>query len=44
MIAMAIVAGYILLSLPLSIVTIVRPFAVGPRMLLLILDTVSFQD
>ncbi|KAK4762143.1 hypothetical protein SAY87_030027 [Trapa incisa] len=40
-IAMAIVAGYLLLSLPFSIATIVRPFAVCPRMLLLFLDTVA---
>ncbi|KAB1222485.1 hypothetical protein CJ030_MR2G027647 [Morella rubra] len=40
-IAMAIVAGYLVLSLPLSIVSIVRPHAAGPRLLLLILDTVA---
>ncbi|KAK4757422.1 hypothetical protein SAY87_018723 [Trapa incisa] len=40
-IAMAIVASYVLLSLPLSIVTIVRRFAAGPRILLLFLDTVA---
>ncbi|KAK4793051.1 hypothetical protein SAY86_023486 [Trapa natans] len=40
-IAMAIVASYLLLSLPLSIVTIVRRFAAGPRILLLFLDTVA---
>ncbi|OWM79065.1 casparian strip membrane protein 1-like [Punica granatum] len=40
-IAMALVAGYLLLSLPFSIVTIVRPFAAGPRILLLVLDTVA---
>lgn len=40
-IAMALVGGYLVLSLPISIVTIVRPHAVGPRLLLLILDTVS---
>ncbi|KAK4272709.1 hypothetical protein QN277_021226 [Acacia crassicarpa] len=39
-IAMAIVAGYLVLSLPLSVVTIVRPQAVGARLLLVILDTV----
>ncbi|KAF9664919.1 hypothetical protein SADUNF_Sadunf16G0067900 [Salix dunnii] len=38
-IAMAIVAGYLVLSLPFSIVAIVRPHAAGPRLLLLILDT-----
>ncbi|PON99721.1 Casparian strip membrane protein [Trema orientale] len=40
-IAMAIVGGYLVLSLPFSIVTIVRPHAVGPRLLLLLLDTVA---
>ncbi|KAJ4846810.1 hypothetical protein Tsubulata_037063 [Turnera subulata] len=40
-IAMGIVAGYLVLSLPFSIVCIVRPHAVGPRVLLLILDTVA---
>ncbi|KAJ1385768.1 Casparian strip membrane protein [Sesbania bispinosa] len=39
-ITMALVAGYLVLSLPLSIVTIVRPHAVGPRLFLIILDTV----
>jgi hypothetical protein len=38
---MAIVAGYLVLSLPFSIVAIVRPHAAGPRLLLIILDTVS---
>lgn len=40
-IAMAMIGGYLVLSLPFSIVAIVRPHAVGPRLLLLILDTVS---
>ncbi|KAJ7971606.1 CASP-like protein [Quillaja saponaria] len=40
-IAMAIVSGYLVLSLPFSIVGIVRPNVVGPRLLLLILDTVA---
>ncbi|TYG83385.1 hypothetical protein ES288_D01G164300v1 [Gossypium darwinii] len=40
-IAMALVGGYLLLSLPFSIVTIVRPIAVAPRLLLFILDTVT---
>ncbi|XP_059428898.1 casparian strip membrane protein 1-like [Corylus avellana] len=40
-IAMAIVSGYLVLSLPFSIVSIVRPQAVGPRILLLIFDTVA---
>ncbi|KAI9076372.1 hypothetical protein K1719_028644 [Acacia pycnantha] len=39
-IAMAFVGGYLVLSLPLSIVTIIRPHAVGPRLTLIILDTV----
>lgn len=41
MIAMGIVAGYVMLSIPFSIVCIVRPHAVGARLLLLILDAVS---
>ncbi|XP_010520695.1 PREDICTED: casparian strip membrane protein 1-like [Tarenaya hassleriana] len=40
LIAMAMVAGYLVLSLPFSIVAIVRPHAVAPRLLLLIFDTV----
>lgn len=32
--------GYVILSLPFSIVCIVRPLAVGPRLLLVVLDTV----
>jgi hypothetical protein len=39
-IAMAIVSGYLVLSLPFSIVAIIRPHATGPRLLLIILDTV----
>ncbi|XP_054790427.1 casparian strip membrane protein 1-like [Prosopis cineraria] len=39
-IAMAIAGGYLVLSLPFSIVTIIRPHAVGARLLLIILDTV----
>ncbi|KAK6936243.1 Casparian strip membrane protein domain [Dillenia turbinata] len=39
-VANAIVSGYLVLSLPFSIVTIVRPHAVGPRLLLLVFDTV----
>ncbi|CAN8285045.1 unnamed protein product [Cochlearia groenlandica] len=39
-IAIAAVSGYLLLSLPFSIVTIVRPLAVAPRLILLISDTV----
>ncbi|KAL5545788.1 hypothetical protein UlMin_005475 [Ulmus minor] len=41
LIAMSLVAGYLVLSLPFSIVTIVRPHAVGPRVFLLIMDTVA---
>ncbi|KAF5747783.1 RecName: Full Casparian strip membrane protein 1 Short RcCASP1 [Tripterygium wilfordii] len=40
-IAMAIIASYLALSLPFSIVTIIRPHAVGPRLLLLICDTLA---
>ncbi|KAA8518535.1 hypothetical protein F0562_016009 [Nyssa sinensis] len=39
-IANAIVTGYLVLSIPFSIVCIVRPHAVGPRLLLIICDTV----
>ncbi|CAK8571359.1 unnamed protein product [Lathyrus sativus] len=39
-ISMAIVAGYLVLSLPFSIVAIIRPHAAGPRLFLIILDTV----
>ncbi|KAF7152394.1 hypothetical protein RHSIM_Rhsim01G0204200 [Rhododendron simsii] len=39
-IANAIASGYLVLSLPFSIVCIVRPTAVGIRLLLLVLDTV----
>nr|GMD64657.1 casparian strip membrane protein 3-like [Ipomoea batatas] len=39
-IANAIASGYLVLSLPFSIICIVRPVAVGARLLLLILDTV----
>ncbi|WJX17924.1 hypothetical protein P8452_07782 [Trifolium repens] len=39
-ITMAIVAGYLVLSLPFSIVAIIRPHATGPRLFLIILDTV----
>ncbi|KAJ4845136.1 hypothetical protein Tsubulata_018396 [Turnera subulata] len=37
----AITSGYLVLSLPFSIVCIVRPHAIGPRLLLMILDTVA---
>ncbi|GLT62713.1 hypothetical protein SLA2020_353290 [Shorea laevis] len=40
-IAMAASCGYLVLSLPLSIVTIVRPLLVILRLLLLIMDTVA---
>jgi uncharacterized protein (TIGR01569 family) len=40
-VAIAIVAGYLVLSLPFSVVTIVRPLAVAPRLLLLVLDTAA---
>ncbi|VVB13417.1 unnamed protein product [Arabis nemorensis] len=40
-IAVAIVAGYLVLSLPFSVVTIIRPLAVAPRLLLLVLDTAA---
>ncbi|KAL9318219.1 hypothetical protein ACSQ67_014736 [Phaseolus vulgaris] len=39
-ITMALVGGYLVLSLPFSVVAIVRPHAVGPRLFLIILDTV----
>ncbi|CAJ1968116.1 unnamed protein product [Sphenostylis stenocarpa] len=39
-IAMAFVGGYLVLSIPFSIVTIIRPHAAGPRLFLIILDTV----
>ncbi|KAG8371152.1 hypothetical protein BUALT_Bualt13G0057000 [Buddleja alternifolia] len=39
-VANAIASGYLVLSLPFSIVGIVRPHAVGVKLLLLILDTV----
>ncbi|KAE8713172.1 Casparian strip membrane protein 1 [Hibiscus syriacus] len=40
-IAMALVGGYLVLSLPFSVVTIFRPYAVAPRLLIFILDTVA---
>ncbi|XP_052173769.1 casparian strip membrane protein 1-like [Diospyros lotus] len=39
-VAMGLISGYFVLSIPFSIVCIVRPHAIGPRMLLIILDTV----
>ncbi|KAK9921361.1 hypothetical protein M0R45_029872 [Rubus argutus] len=41
LIAMSMVAGYLVLSLPFSIVAIVRPHAGGLRLLLLIMDLVA---
>lgn len=43
LIAMSIVSGYLVLSLPFSIVAIVRPHAAGPRIFLLIMDIVIYQ-
>ncbi|KAK8651260.1 hypothetical protein V6N13_140869 [Hibiscus sabdariffa] len=40
-IAMALIGGYLVLSLPFSVVTIVRPYAVAPRLLLFISDTLA---
>ncbi|XP_033147443.1 casparian strip membrane protein 1 isoform X1 [Brassica rapa] len=40
-IAIAMVASYLVLSLPFSIVTIIRPLAAAPRLILLISDTVA---
>ncbi|KAI4348931.1 hypothetical protein L6164_009592 [Bauhinia variegata] len=39
-ITMAFVGGYLVLSLPFSVVTIIRPHALGVKLLLIILDTV----
>ncbi|KAF8397938.1 hypothetical protein HHK36_016864 [Tetracentron sinense] len=39
-VANAIASGYLVLSLPFSIVSIVRPHAIGARLLLLVFDTV----
>nr|P0DI55.1 RecName: Full=Casparian strip membrane protein 4; Short=LjCASP4 [Lotus japonicus] len=39
-ITMALVGCYLVLSLPLSIVSIIRPHALGPKLFLIILDTV----
>ncbi|XVE79212.1 hypothetical protein DITRI_Ditri14bG0039400 [Diplodiscus trichospermus] len=38
-IATAIITGYLLLSLPFSIICIIRPYATTPRLLLVIFDT-----
>ncbi|GFP82712.1 casparian strip membrane protein 1 PjCASP1 [Phtheirospermum japonicum] len=40
-IAMAIVTGYLILSVPFSIVCIARPVAAAPRILLILLDTLT---
>ncbi|KAJ4885797.1 Casparian strip membrane protein 2 [Raphanus sativus] len=40
-IAMSMISGYLVLSLPFSVVTIIRPLAVAPRLLLLVLDTAA---
>nr|GMD56085.1 casparian strip membrane protein 2-like [Ipomoea batatas] len=43
-VANGIASGYLVLSLPFSIICIVRPHLVGPRLLLFILDTVRSID
>ncbi|KAL8517736.1 hypothetical protein ACS0TY_015821 [Phlomoides rotata] len=40
-IAMSIVTGYLVLSLPFSIVCIARPLVAGPRLLLILCDTLT---
>lgn len=40
-VANAVAVGYVGLSMPFSIVCIIRPRAIGPRLLLVIFDTVS---
>ncbi|XP_031104254.1 casparian strip membrane protein 1-like [Ipomoea triloba] len=40
-ISMGIVSGYLVLSIPFSIVCIARSYALGPRMFLIIADTVA---
>ncbi|CAO2825078.1 unnamed protein product [Amaranthus hypochondriacus] len=40
-IANAIIAAYLVLSMPFSIVTIVRPLAKAPRLILIIFDTIA---
>ncbi|THU62808.1 hypothetical protein C4D60_Mb01t09030 [Musa balbisiana] len=39
----AIAAGYLVLSLPFSLATMVRPQSTGPRLLLFVLDTVMME-
>ncbi|KAM3010930.1 hypothetical protein FF2_029693 [Malus domestica] len=39
-VANAVAVGYIGFSLPFSIICVIRPHAIGPRLLLVILDTV----
>ncbi|GFP97219.1 casparian strip membrane protein 1 [Phtheirospermum japonicum] len=40
-IAMSIVTGYLVLSVPFSIVCIARPLVAGPRLLLILCDTLT---
>ena len=40
-IGMTVVTGYLILSVPFSIVCIARPAVIGARLLLIICDTVS---
>ncbi|XP_025674763.1 casparian strip membrane protein 5-like [Arachis hypogaea] len=42
-VAAGVIGGYAVLCLPFSYVCIVRPYALGPRLLLMILDIVSFK-
>ena len=42
-VANGVISGYAILSLPFSYVCIVRPYAVGPRLLLMIFDIVSLN-
>ncbi|CAL9750137.1 unnamed protein product, partial [Musa acuminata subsp. burmannicoides] len=39
----AIAAGYLVLSLPFSLAAMIRPQAIGPRLLLFVLDTVMME-
>ncbi|CAA0842971.1 Casparian strip membrane protein 4 [Striga hermonthica] len=40
-VGMALVTGYLILSVPFSIVCIARPVAIGPRFLLIVCDTLT---
>ncbi|KAK6139821.1 hypothetical protein DH2020_026369 [Rehmannia glutinosa] len=40
-IAMSIVTGYLVLSVPFSVVSIARPLVAGPRLLLIVCDTLT---